>query len=439
MEKRDVFLRLRLKMMLGILLVQVCILAVLMILLNVSVYFSNRSDADSFMRHLIERGGRMASYTQGSELRDKMVRERLSERGIPFEIANDIPRRFEFLSEGPAFHDYYSVRLDTKGQVVRVYHALTDDSTYKFGQSVVRKALASGKLEGVSDGMGYMIRETPEKDGYIAVVVDCIADLRHQVRFFVFSLVIYVLSLVVTAILSWLVSAVVVHPVKETFERQKQFIADASHELKTPIAVISANVAVLEQEIPDNKWLAYIKTENLRMSSLVKDMLYLAKDDAGRMEYNMLPFDLAEAAASCVMPFESVAYEQGKKLELDIPKSVLPVMGDETKIRQVIIILTDNAIKNSDRDALIRVSAGIENSKCFVKVYNTGHGIAPEDMEKIFNRFYRADSSRDRATGGYGLGLAIAQSIAAGHRGRISVQSKVGAFAEFTLTLPHWK
>ncbi|MBP5175538.1 MAG: ATP-binding protein, partial [Treponema sp.] len=165
-------------------------------------------------------------------------------------------------------------------------------------------------------------------------------------------------------------------------------------------------------------------------------MLYLAKDDAGKTEFARLPFDLSEAAACAVLPFESVAFEQKKTLEINTGKNMLPVMGDEAKIKQAIIVLVDNALKNSEPGSLIRVTAGKEGNRCFVKVYNTGHGISPEDLNKIFNRFFRSDSSRTRSTGGYGLGLAIAQSIAVAHKGKISVESEENKYALFTLQIP---
>ena len=117
-------------------------------------------------------------------------------------------------------------------------------------------------------------------------------------------------------------------------------------------------------------------------------------------------------------------------------KDPIPVTGEESKIKQVVIILTDNALKNSEKGAIIKITAGFENSKRYVRVYNTGHGIAPEDIDKIFNRFYRVDTSRDRNTGGYGLGLSIAQTIAKAHGGQIAVQSELGKYAQFTLLLP---
>ncbi|MBQ2481928.1 MAG: GHKL domain-containing protein, partial [Treponema sp.] len=234
----------------------------------------------------------------------------------------------------------------------------------------------------------------------------------------------------------WNFSRIAVEPVEEAFLRQRNFIADASHELKTPIAVIGANIDVVEQELPGNKWLGYIKTENSRMAELVKNLLYLAKNDADRNNLCMMKFDFANAVEGAALPFESVAMEQGKSMDISVPEEPLWVMGDESHIKQVAVILIDNAIKNSDAGAVIKISVRAEGKKGFLTVYNTGRGIAEKDIPQIFNRFYRADSSRARSTGGYGLGLTIAKSIADSHRGKITVKSEEGKYAEFTFMMP---
>lgn len=259
-------------------------------------------------------------------------------------------------------------------------------------------------------------------------------DLKKKIK--LVSIVAIVLSSVVIFGISWFVSKFAVKPLQKVLNEQKQFIADASHELKTPIAVISANVSVLEQELEGSKWIEYIKKENNRMGLLVQDMLYLAREDAGGVEYEMTEFDLADAVAYSVLPFESLAYESGKKFFLDIPESRINIVGDEKKIKQVAIILVDNALKNSDSGAEIRVGVSCEGQKTSIKVYNTGHGIPLDEQKKIFNRFYRSDSSRARKTGGCGLGLSIAQTIVSGHGGKIEVESEVEKYVQFTVSLP---
>lgn len=284
---------------------------------------------------------------------------------------------------------------------------------------------------------GYTFHFANYQNRTLLVILDRKNDFIQAKKFALASIVIFAISLLFSYEISWAISLSVMKPIYESIQNQRRFIADASHELKTPIAVISANVSVLEQEFPKNKWISYIKTENERMSTLVKELLYLAKDDAGKNEFNMTRFDLCDAIKCAVLPFESVAFESSKRFELDIPNSCIQVCGDEEKIKRLAVILLDNAFKNTEKDDLIRVSVGLSDSNnCFVKVYNTGYGIEAKDLNRIFRRFYRSDSSRARKTGGYGLGLSIANVIANAHNGKILVHSIVDTYAEFIFTFP---
>ena len=438
MKKKDVFILLRFKITFMVLVVLAIIFSILIGLLNLYLKVINRRDCRVFITELMENEGYLTPRPREGQKKDSAS----SDDDSFFKPSLPPPEAsiFEYWLFGSnhrrGFQDYYVARLDKDGKLDHVLHtfsvyseAIVDDDF--ISMTVNRFSKHNG---GLHNGLAYGIESRDY--GYLLVVIDRMNEIGHQHSFVAFSSSILGMSLVVAFFLSLMISALVIRPVQAAFINQKQFIADASHELKTPVAVISANIDVLEHEFPDNKWLGYIKTENERMGTLVKDMLYLAKDDAGKTEFARLPFDLSEAAACAVLPFESVAFEQKKTLEINTGKNMLPVMGDEAKIKQAIIVLVDNALKNSEPGSLIRVTAGKEGNRCFVKVYNTGHGISPEDLNKIFNRFFRSDSSRARSTGGYGLGLAIAQSIAVAHKGKISVESEENKYALFTLQIP---
>ena len=230
---------------------------------------------------------------------------------------------------------------------------------------------------------------------------------------------------IVTVLSGWAVS-----PVKESLEKQKRFISDASHELKTPLAVICANADVLEKDIGQNKWLEYIKNQTVRMDGLVKDMLFLARADEGIQNGEYKEFDVGEAVLNIALEFESRAYESGKQYCYETESGILRV-GNEERIKQAVAILIDNALKRSSGE--VRVTAKKDNGKAFIEVYNTGDGIDEKDYDKIFERFYRSEESRDRDSGGYGLGLSIAKSIVDSHKGKISVKSEKGKWASFTI------
>ncbi len=240
--------------------------------------------------------------------------------------------------------------------------------------------------------------------------------------------IIYILLFLVV----WAFSFRIIQPLQDSLDKQLQFISNASHELKTPITVISANADVLKTQ-SDSQWIDNIKTQTARMETLVSDMLILAKVDEGTITLSSETFNLSDEILSTVLPFDALAFEKGKHLEVDIPKDI-SYYGDRNSIRTILNILVDNAIKYSNSDGLIKISLKKAN-KTTITVFNTGSEIKSEDADKIFNRFYRGDNSRSRETGGSGLGLAIAKGIADNNKWKISAQSQPDEFMQFTIIL----
>ena len=448
----DVFLRLRWKLSLSILLVLSLVLFIIIGSFNLYLVTANKQEASRFMDNIASNGGlggpgdfRLAEKLPGEQpdrplykpaYKPDMFEGRTGDIGQKSALLRFLETFYPFKTSFVGFRNFFSAYVTADGDIEQVISPFANSVSEESEKRLVSHIVSLGRDRGMDSGFSWRI--TKYEGHSLLIILDRANEVVQERRFALVSVMFFLVSLCVSFLLAWLFSKWAVRPVQEAFVKQKQFIADASHELKTPIAVIGANIDVLEQDplLQDNKWLGYIKTENARMGSLVKDMLYLAKDDAGKTEYARLPFDLCDSVGCAVLPFESVAFEQGKKLEMQLPHQIIPMLGDEAKIRQAVIILTDNALKNSEKGALIRVSAAQEGSRCWVKVYNTGMGISAADRAKIFNRFYRSDASRARATGGYGLGLAIAQSIVQGHHGKISVASEPGSYAEFTITLP---
>lgn len=335
------------------------------------------------------------------------------------------------------YREHFVASLDHEGNILLVFHdfsnrlSFTHESLSKF----IKDMMKEGRIQNYNfDGFAY--RFSQHGTGFSVMIIDRKSEIAKEKNYFYLSILIFILSSFAGFILSWKFTWGALATAEESYSSQKRFIADASHELKTPISVIGANIDVLEEEIPGNKWLEYIKTENNRMSILVKDLLYLAKNDAGQVEYTILPFDIVNACTCSVLAFESIAFEENKRLELEISEKEIIVNGDEAKIRQIIIILTDNAIKNSDKNALIKVSCYTKGEYVCVRVWNSGYGIPEKDIPNIFDRFFRSDLSRSRVTGGSGLGLPIALSIAERHGGTITVESKENEYALFVLKIP---
>jgi signal transduction histidine kinase len=233
---------------------------------------------------------------------------------------------------------------------------------------------------------------------------------------------------------AYFLSGIIVKPLKEAFESQKQFISDASHELKTPLTVISANADVLEGEIGNNKWLNYIQDQADRMNVLVNDLLSLSRLENSRRDFVTADFDLSRAITNAALPFECQAFESGKNFVLNIEEGIR-INGSEQHIKQMAGIFIDNALKYSKDNGTVRVSLITDDNKAILAVYNTGSGVPEEDVDKLFERFYRSDSSRARSTGGYGLGLAIAKSIIDKHKFKVQVENQEGKSICFVVTM----
>lgn len=210
-------------------------------------------------------------------------------------------------------------------------------------------------------------------------------------------------------------------PVQQTLFRQRQFISDAGHELKTPVTIISANTDVLKK-ISDNKYLDSIKTQTERLEFLINDMLTLAKLDEDKFKRNKERFSVSDAVKESALPFEEVAFDKGKFLSFDIAENI-EYFGDRSSLIKILEILLDNAIKYSSKGGNIFLTLANVNGTITITVSNTGSEIREEETEKIFDRFFRGDDSRSRELGGSGLGLSIAKSYCALNKWKIYATS----------------
>ena len=236
------------------------------------------------------------------------------------------------------------------------------------------------------------------------------------------SLIIFVLLECVIIFVAIKLTSWIIKPVIQSFDKQKQFIADASHELKTPLTVIMANAEALENEPQEKKWLNNIKSESERMSNLISDLLDMAKLENGVKEQYSNE-NISKIIEREILTFESIIYEKKIKLNYEIEENIF-FNCNTNQIKQVVSILLDNAIKHSfTENGEIYVGLKKEKNNISLEVKNKGKEIPKEKQEKIFERFYRVDESRNRDENRYGLGLAIAKNIVENHNGKISVNS----------------
>lgn len=343
----------------------------------------------------------------------------------------------------------FAVTLDENGNIKEVFreNVAVEDELLK---EVVSRVLESGggyeaistnlkleKNEGVllDQKLRYLIRSTP--DGLKIAFADTNKEFEEMLNTFSTLFLVGVGGLLSFFMISVYLSRWVLKPVERAWEQQKRFVADASHELKTPLTVILANMGILMSHRSDTvegqmKWVEYTQTEAMRMKTLVEDLLFLAKTDSGQNAHIKSEVNLSEALWTCLLPFESVAYERGVNMETDIQEGVT-LNGDEGQLKQLVLILADNACKYAGVDGQMHVSLRRRGDGVELKVNNTGQPIPKEDLAQIFDRFYRVDHSRAREQGGYGLGLSIAQAIVKQHGGKIQVESNEVNGTTFTV------
>lgn len=224
----------------------------------------------------------------------------------------------------------------------------------------------------------------------------------------------------------------IVDPLEESYVKQKQFISDAGHELKTPLAVIDTNMDILERAYGQNKWIDNIKFETERMSNLVCQLLELARAENAKPEMERL--DFSRLVFGGVLPFESIAFEKERMLDVDIADDIF-VNGNKNQLDQLVSILVDNALDYAPTGSSISIKLKAENGHALFSVANTGKEIPEEDRKNLFERFYRSDSSRTGENPHYGLGLAIAKAVVTSHGGNIRVDCQDGLVI-FTASIP---
>ena len=329
--------------------------------------------------------------------------------------------------------NYYVITLNKDGNVEDWTSERRDLYDSAQIEALAEKVVASGHTTGRVGSQFYIVTKQSGKRSVI--VLDERLELQNARHILRITALIAGMACLLLCIAAYFLTGVMVRPVQEAFDRQRQFVWDASHELKTPLAVIGANADVLQGEIGDNEYLGYIQSEVKRTNGLVQDLLTLARLDRGTRTAELAPVDLGKAVLSVALPFESTAFEEGKELILDVPEGVW-CRGDEAMICQLTVILLGNALKYADDHGTIKVEVTPGRKMAQLKVSNTGEGIKPEDRERIFDRFYRVDSSHNREKEGYGLGLAIAGNIVQLHHGTIQVTGEPGKETVFTVSLP---
>lgn len=327
----------------------------------------------------------------------------------------------------------YSTSVVSKNKNIMVLSNSLKETTDKDILSMTQKLQKSGKRFGSIDDYIYLVRIL-KSGNTVYIFVNNKEALQNSKQFFIVSIFIFLLSVIVFTIISYYLSRWMIKPSEKAIKNQKIFVANISHDLKTPITIIRANADLIENEVKNKKSIKYIQQETEKLNHLVNEMLTLTRIDNTISKENFKSFNFGDSLFDVVLPFESIAYEKGIRFNINIDE-VTDYFGDESNIQKLAEILIDNAMSYTAKGGIVDVDA-YENSKAVtLSVTNTGEPISDEKKVEIFDRFYRESKSRERTGNHYGLGLSIANTIVKKHNGKITVESKNGKNT-FTVILP---
>lgn len=337
--------------------------------------------------------------------------------------------------ETPYESRYFSVVMDKdSGQILFVeisrIISVNTGSAISFANTVLNKQATKGFIQ----NFRYLLHT--DTDFIRVTFLDCGRKLDAYYDFLFASIAISLFGyLIVFAFISYF-SNRIIRPISESYEKQKRFITDASHEIKTPLTIIGADTDVLEMEIGENEWLLDIKKQITQLTSLTNDLVFLSRMEESETKLPMIDFPFSEVVTETAMSFQALAQKQEKALQCHIPP-LLTLRGDEKSIRQLITILLDNAIKYSPAEEPILLCVEEQNSHILISITNTTlQPLEKEQLKFLFDRFYRVDTSRNSKTGGHGIGLSIAKAITEAHHGKIQASSPKENSLQIIVKLP---
>ena len=350
----------------------------------------------------------------------------------PAKPENDEKDKSRFSVETPFETRYFTVTVDENGEVTDCdldrIAAVDEETAEEYTQTAQQKNKTTG-FQGI-----YRYRVTETEDGAKYVFLDCRREISNFRTVLVTTISVSLLGLAAVFVLVVIFSRMVFRPVEESIQKQKRFITDASHELKTPLTIIDANTEVMEMESGESQWTKSTRKQIQRLSGLVQQLVTLSRLDEEKGLEEKCEFNLSEAVSECVQPYESLAQTREKNLTLNIEENLI-YTGDERSIRQLAGILMDNAVKYSSENGNITLTLKKKGKKIFLEVYNDADDLPQGKLDVLFERFYRLDSSRNSGTGGSGIGLSVAKAIVQAHKGKITAENKNGRGLTITVIL----
>ena len=415
---------LRKKFILVAMLSTMLVLTVIMGVVNFSNYREMLDRADEMTALLEQNDGKFPEEPSRHEQDDTET--------PPAKPENDKKDKSRFSVETPFETRYFTVTVDENGEVTDCdldrIAAVDEETAEEYTQTAQQKNKTTG-FQGI-----YRYRVTETEDGAKYVFLDCRREISNFRTVLVTTISVSLLGLAAVFVLVVIFSRMVFRPVEESIQKQKRFITDASHELKTPLTIIDANTEVMEMESGESQWTKSTRKQIQRLSGLVQQLVTLSRLDEEKGLEEKCEFNLSEAVSECVQPYESLAQTREKNLTLNIEEN-LTYTGDERSIRQLAGILMDNAVKYSSENGNITLTLKKKGKKIFLEVYNDAGDLPQGKLDVLFERFYRLDSSRNSCTGGSGIGLSVAKAIVQAHKGKITAENKNGRGLTITVIL----
>lgn len=424
--------KLRIKLIAAAMISLLIVLSVIVGGVNLLNYRSIVADADEILGVLQENEGRFPASEQPDHAKDEKGADNNSERK-DFQRDIDRQRPGTQSPELPYESRFFSVLIGEDGTILATDTGKIAAVDTLTANVYAMDVWAGKKTRGFVDCYRYV--RSQEAGNVRIIFLDCRRNLDNCKKLFVISMIVSILGLCMVFVLLFLLSGHIVRPFSENYEKQKRFITDAGHEIKTPLTIINADTEVLEMETGPSEWIDDMRKQIKRMTSLTNGLIYLSKMEEEQNKMEMLDFPISDMVSETASSFEKLAETQGKSLEIYV-EPMLSFCGNEASLGQLVSILLDNAVKYSGSDGLIILELRKKGRNICLTVQNTADSITKENLQHLFDRFYRADSSRNSESGGYGIGLSIAKAIVNAHKGKITASSLDGHSLEISVVLP---
>lgn len=449
--------KLRIRLILTTMLAVLLVLVILMGGINLFNYHQVVSESDDILEYLMKNGGAFPEsmfpnkkgFDPNREDFDQKDKENRTEWEVEenweFVPPPDFAGRSTFIrieerrtssAEIASETRYFSVLLTGEGEVLRTDTNFISAISEKTANEYAKRALKRRGSSGFIGDYRYLVGNADESGNRLVVFRDCGAALTNFRNFRNISIFVSVFCLLLVGILVLYASGRIIRPVAESYEKQKRFITDAGHEIKTPLAIITADAEVLEmesEEAGENEWISDIKVQTKRLSELTQDLISLSKMEETSTVLEMKDLDLSALLKSQTGSFGAVATASNKTISSNIEDGI-HIQGDKKSIESLLSIVLDNAVKYCPENGHIDVSATRYKKGARIEVTNdTSETLSAEECKNMFERFYRTDASRNSETGGHGIGLSMAKAIVSKHKGRITAAS--GEVEKLTVTI----